>query len=56
LVGGEKMVNEVLRQTLELQAVLLTARKFWGSQPPPNRWRLKMISVLELWSARLLLG
>jgi hypothetical protein len=46
LVGGEKMVNEALRQALELQAVLLAARTFWGSQPPPTGWRLKMISVL----------
>jgi hypothetical protein len=42
LLGGEKMVNEALRQALELQAVLLAAtppkarpRKFWGSQSPP---------------------
>jgi hypothetical protein len=44
LLGGEQMVNEDLRQGLELQAVLLasrphkmSARKFLGSRSPPTR-------------------
>jgi hypothetical protein len=43
LLGGEKTVNEALRQTLELQAVLLaprpqktSARALWGSRSPPT--------------------
>jgi hypothetical protein len=46
LLGGEKTVKEALRQALELQAMLLTARpqnastrKFWGSHSPPTRLR-----------------
>jgi hypothetical protein len=45
LLGGGKTVNEVLRQALELQSVLLAARlhkmstrTFWGSRSPPP-WR-----------------
>jgi hypothetical protein len=46
LIGGEKTVNEALRQALKLQAVLLAARPhkistktFWGSRSPPIRQR-----------------
>jgi stress-induced morphogen len=35
LLGREKMVNEALRQVLDLHAVLLAARTFWGNRRPP---------------------
>jgi hypothetical protein len=37
LLGGEKTVNEALRQALELQAVLLAARKKKGKKR--NEWQ-----------------
>jgi hypothetical protein len=40
LLGGEKTVNEALRQALELQAVFLAARPqktLWGKWSPPTR-------------------
>jgi hypothetical protein len=46
LIGGEKTVNEALRQAFELQAVFLAARSyktstktFWESPSPPTRQR-----------------
>jgi hypothetical protein len=46
LLGGEKTVNEALRQALVQQAVLLAPRShkmsamiFWGSRSPPTRRR-----------------
>jgi hypothetical protein len=42
LVGGEKAVNEALRQALELQAVFLAARPrktLWGNRSPQTRQR-----------------
>jgi hypothetical protein len=46
LIGGEKTVNEALRQALELQAVFLAARlhktstkTLWRSRSPPTRRR-----------------
>jgi hypothetical protein len=42
LVGGEKTVNEALRQALELQAVFLAARPrktLWGNRSPQPRQR-----------------
>jgi hypothetical protein len=42
LVGGEKSVNEALRQALELQAVFLAARPGktpWGNRSPQTRQR-----------------
>jgi hypothetical protein len=46
LIGGEKTVNEALRQALELEAVFLAARlhktstkTLWGNRSPPNRRR-----------------
>jgi hypothetical protein len=43
LIGGEKTVNEALRQALELQAAFLAARSqktstntLWGSPSPPT--------------------
>jgi hypothetical protein len=46
LLGGEKMINEALRQALKLQAVLLAtrlhktnARTFLGSRSPPTQRR-----------------
>jgi hypothetical protein len=64
LLGGEKTVNEALRQAIELQAMLLACspqktctRTFWGV-PVASNWtkRPKTIGVLELWGARPLLG
>jgi hypothetical protein len=44
LLGGEKTVNEALRQALELQAVLVAARPhknntkiYWGSRSLPTQ-------------------
>jgi hypothetical protein len=44
LLGGEKTVNEALRQALELQAVLVAARPYknntktyWQNQSPPTQ-------------------
>jgi hypothetical protein len=64
LLGGEKMVNEALRQTVELQAMLLDARPiktssrtFLGELIAPNQAkRSKTIDLLELWGARPLSG
>jgi hypothetical protein len=46
LLEGKKTVNEVLRQALELQAILLAGRPHknstkmcWGSQSPPTKQR-----------------
>jgi hypothetical protein len=55
LLGGEKTVNEALRQALELQAMLLVARPhksstmtIWGRRSPPTRRRDARKS--ECWS------
>jgi hypothetical protein len=55
LLGGVTMVNEAVRQDLELQAMLLAARPhktgdrtFCGRQLPPTWRREKMIGMLEL--------
>jgi hypothetical protein len=63
LLGGEKTVNEALRQALELQSMLfsprghkMSARKFWGADHPHLAKRHKTIGMLVLWRARPLLG
>jgi hypothetical protein len=60
LLGGEKTVNEALRQALELQAVSVAARPqnnsttVWGNRSSPTRAEGKIVGMLALWSARSL--
>jgi hypothetical protein len=62
LLGGEKTVNEALRQALELQAVLLaamyqktSAKTFWGGPISPHLTQeRKAMRVVELWRIRQL--
>jgi hypothetical protein len=64
LLGEKQTVSEVLRQALELQAMLLpsrphktSARTFWGSRSPTYQAkRHKTIGILEQWNATPLLG
>jgi hypothetical protein len=59
LLGGGKMVNEALRQALELQAVLIAAKPEKLRQDTPGEpvltqptKRHKTVGMLELWRAR----